>query len=583
MLNPSSDPTATIKAPPEGESTLYETIDRIVHAGVARSTLGLAPSVLGEAWMDWAIHLAISPGKQLNLMESALRGNMAIWHTALGIGANDDAEDRRFADDAWQVLPFNVWSQAHRQTWQWWQDAMSQVHGVSPEHENLMAFVTSLVVDTTAPSNFPATNPEVMSATVSEKGQNLVRGAQHLLEDLRRMGESAKTATPPPPEVGHTLAVTPGKVIFRNALIELIQYTPTTGSVRPEPILIVPAWIMKYYILDLSPGNSFVRFLVGQGYSVFMLSWTNPGADKRDLGMDDYRRLGIMDAVDAIQAITQASRLHAVGYCLGGSLLAIAAAAMSRDGDDRLASVSLLAAQVDFTEAGELRLFISDSQVTLIEDMMADKGYLSSDQMADTFALLHARDLIWTPAVKHYLLGQHRHSFDLMIWNSDATRMPARMHSEYLRRLFLNNDLAEGHYHVGDKAISISDIRAPIFAVGTEDDHVAPWHSVYKLHLFVDVDMTFVLTSGGHNAGIVSEPGHQHRHFRIADTAANAAFRDPDEWLADVAPQDGSWWPAFASWLDGHSGAPVSPPPMGASTGRYIALCDAPGSYVLQT
>ncbi|WP_240665509.1 alpha/beta fold hydrolase [Cobetia sp. ICG0124] len=422
--------------------------------------------------MDWAIHLAISPGKQLNLVESALRGNMAIWHTALGM---------------------------------------------------------------------------------------------------------------PPPEVGHTLAVTPGKVIFRNALIELIQYTPTTGSVHPEPILIVPAWIMKYYILDLSPGNSFVRFLVGQGYSVFMLSWTNPGADKRDLGMDDYRRLGIMDAVDAIQAITQASRLHAVGYCLGGSLLAIAAAAMSRDGDDRLASVSLLAAQVDFTEAGELRLFISDSQVTLIEDMMADKGYLSSDQMAGTFALLRARDLIWTPAVKHYLLGQRRHSFDLMIWNSDATRMPARMHSEYLRRLFLNNDLAEGHYHVGDKAISISDIRAPIFAVGTEDDHVAPWHSVYKLHLFVDVDMTFVLTSGGHNAGIVSEPGHQHRHFRIADTAANAAFRDPDEWLADVAPQDGSWWPAFASWLDGHSGTPVSPPPMGASTGRYVALCDAPGSYVLQT
>jgi polyhydroxyalkanoate synthase len=352
--------------------------------------------------------------------------------------------------------------------------------------------------------------------------------------------------------------------------------------VRPEPILIVPAWIMKYYILDLSAQNSLVRFLVAQGFTVFMVSWKNPDASDRDLGMEDYRALGVMAAMDAVQTITHAPKLHAVGYCLGGTLLSIAAAAMGRDSDARLASVSLLAAQVDFTEAGPLRLFITDSEVTLIEDMMAEKGYLSSDQMAGAFALLRARDLIWAPAINDYLLGKRGDAFDLMAWNADATRMPARMHSEYLRKLFLNNDLAEGRYHVGAHAIAVGDIRAPIFAVGTEDDHVAPWQSVYKLHLFADVDLTFVLTSGGHNAGIVSEPGHKGRHFRIADKAAKAAYRDPDDWLAENSASDGSWWPAFTEWLAQRSGEPAPLPPMGAPSGACKALCDAPGTYVMQ-
>ena len=289
-----------------------------------------------------------------------------------------------------------------------------------------------------------------------------------------------------------------------------------------------------------------------------------------------------MAALDAALAITQAPKLHAVGYCLGGTLLSIAAAAMGRDGDARLASVTLLAAQVDFTEAGPLRLFINDSEVTLIEDMMAEKGYLSSDQMAGAFALLRARDLIWGPAISNYLLGERGDAFDLMAWNADATRMPARMHSEYLRKLFLNNDLAEGRYHVGGKAIAMADIRAPIFAVGTEDDHVAPWRSVYKMHLFADTDVTFVLTSGGHNAGIVSEPGHHGRHFRIAETAATAAYKDPDDWLTDNAASDGSWWEAFADWLGKRSGKPVPPPQMGAHSGSNKAICDAPGTYVMQ-
>ncbi|UTV86861.1 polyhydroxyalkanoic acid synthase [Cobetia amphilecti] len=626
--------TSTVSHAIEGDDettlapSLYDTIDRIVHAGVARSTLGLSPSVLAEAWMDWAVHMAISPGKQMQLLESALWGSWAVYQEALGIkeqavdqpdgkdqgGKSQESEaqesgakgraqagphiaDRRFRDAAWQQLPFSLWANAHAQNWQWWQQAVTGVHGMSPAHENLLAFVSGLMVDTLSPSNYAQTNPEVMTTTLSEGGKNLMRGAQHLMEDLERRGraasatpastsalhDAASSAQQPPVEVGQTLAITPGKVVMRNRLIELIQYSPATETVQAEPVLIVPAWIMKYYILDLSPHNSLVRFLVNQGYSVFMVSWTNPDATLRDMGLEDYRHLGVLEAIDAIQAVTAAKHLHAVGYCLGGTLLSIAAAAMGRDGDERLASVSLFAAQTDFTEAGELRLFISDSQVTLIEDMMADKGYLSSEQMAGTFALLRARDLIWAPVVDHYLLGKPSHSFDLMTWNADATRMPATMHAEYLRRLYLNNDLAEGHYRVAGKAVSVSDIRAPIFAVGTEDDHVAPWESVYKLHLFADSEMTFVLANGGHNAGIISEPGHSRRHYRIATTGATDAYRAPNEWLSDTTEQDGSWWPAFANWLEAHSSQRVAPPPMGMEHGRYRVLCDAPGTYVKQT
>jgi polyhydroxyalkanoate synthase len=573
--------TQTSKSP-----TVYDTLDRVAHANVASATSGLSPSVLAEAWMDWATHLAVSPGKQLQLMEMALRNNQEICATGLGASTPEtpleQSSYRRFASQEWQKYPFNVWSQAHQKSWQWWQEAMTGVHGVTPEHENLMGFVTGMMIDRTAPSNFALTNPDVIKATKAENGQNLVRGVKNLAEDLIAKTNFAPPAGPQPFEVGRNLATTPGKVVFRNDLIELIQYTPTTKFVRPEPILIVPAWIMKYYILDLSAQNSLVRFLVTQGFTVFMISWKNPDAADRELSMEDYRKLGVMDAIDAALDITHAAKLHAVGYCLGGTLLSIAAAAMGRDGDERLASASFLAAQVDFTQAGPLRLFINDSEVTLIEDMMAEKGYLSSDQMAGAFALLRARDLIWAPAIRNYLLGQRSDAFDLMAWNADATRMPAKMHSEYLRKLFLNNDLAEGRYRVDDKVIAIPHIRAPIFAVGTEDDHVAPWQSVYKMHILADTEVTFVLTSGGHNAGIVSEPGHVGRHFRIAKTKTNATYRDPCDWFDETVVEDGSWWTDFAIWLADRSGKSATPPNMGAHSGRYKALCDAPGTYVMQ-
>jgi len=352
--------------------------------------------------------------------------------------------------------------------------------------------------------------------------------------------------------------------------------------VRPEPVLIVPAWIMKYYILDLSAQNSLIRWLVAQGFTVFCISWRNPDASMADTSFDDYRRLGVIAALDAVLAITGAPHAHAAGYCLGGTLLAVAAAAMAGSGDKRLASVTLFAAQTDFTEAGELQLFVTEAQLATLDDMMWEHGTLDSRQMAGAFQLLHSNDLIWSRMVKSYLLGQREIPNDLMTWNADATRMPYRMHSEYLRSLFLHNDLAEGRFAVDGRPVSLADISGPFFVVSTETDHVAPWRSVYKLQLQNEGDITFVLTSGGHNAGIVSEPGHPHRHFRIRERLRGGHYIGPDEWADLAAAEAGSWWPVWARWLAGHSGSPVAPPGLGAAAQGFPPLDAAPGRYVLE-
>jgi polyhydroxyalkanoate synthase len=365
---------------------------------------------------------------------------------------------------------------------------------------------------------------------------------------------------------GKTVAVTPGKVVWRNRLMELIRYDPTTDRTHPEPVLIVPAWIMKYYILDLSPENSLIRYLVDSGHTVFALSWFNPGAEDREVSLEDYRSKGVLEALDRIAEIVPDRKIQAVGYCLGGTLLAIAAAAMAREGDDR----------IDFTEAGELTLFIDDSQVELIEDMMWEQGYLDSRQMAGAFQILRSNDLIWSRILQEYLLGQRTPMTDLMAWNADATRMPYRMHSDYLRGLFLNNDLAEGRLIMDGRPVSVADIRVPIFAVGTEHDHVAPWPSVYKITMHPGVDVTFLLASGGHNTGIVSPPGSAHRSFRISTKPRGAPFVDPQSWAASIEPTAGSWWPAWQGWLAGRSG------PMAAPPAPSEGLCAAPGIYVLQ-
>ena len=313
-----------------------------------------------------------------------------------------------------------------------------------------------------------------------------------------------------------------------------------------------------------------------------MVSWKNPGPDDRDLGMDDYRALGVMAALDAIRDIVPNQQVHGVGYCLGGTLLSIAAAAMARDGDARLKTVTLLAAQTDFTEAGELMLFINESQLAFLEDMMWEQGFLDSRQMAGAFQMLRSNDLIWSRIVHEYLMGERRPMTDLMAWNADATRMPYRMHSEYLRRLFLGNDLAEGRYAAGDRPVALTDVRVPIFAVGTLLDHVAPWRSTYKIHLLTDCEVTYLLASGGHNAGIVSEPGRDNRFFQVLTTKPDDRYLDPEAFLATAPRKEGSWWPEWVDWLAARSDAPVAPPMLGLPDEGYAPLCDAPGTYVLQ-
>jgi polyhydroxyalkanoate synthase len=572
-----------------GHVTMEQSLDKGLRAAQAKFTGGLSPIALAEAYSDWALHLSSAPGKQLALMEKAAKKTARLaQYAALCAQSVDTAQqcidplpqDKRFAGEEWQKWPFNAMSQAFLLNQQWWHNATTDVEGVTKQHEDVVTFTARQILDVFSPSNSPLTNPEVLAKTFEQGGMNLWRGWQNVMEDAARNNAGEKPIGAETFEVGRNMATTPGKVVFRNSLIELIQYAPTTDKVRPEPILIVPAWIMKYYILDLGEQDSMVRHLTAQGFTVFMVSWKNPDADDRDLGMDDYLSLGIMEAVKAATAITKSPKIHAIGYCLGGTLLTIAAAAMARDNDTRLQSLTLLAAQVDFTEAGELTLFINDSQLTYLEDIMWDKGYLDTTQMAGAFQLLRSNDLIWSHVIHDYLMGERSPMIPLMAWNADATRMPYRMHSEYLRKLFLNNDLAEGRYRVGDQPIAISDIRAPVFMVGTEHDHVAPWHSVYKFNLLSDTDVTFLLTSGGHNAGIVSEPGHPHRHYRMHAKSKNASYRDPDRWMAETDVVDGSWWPALAIWLGDLSGDPVEPPAMG--TKGYKPICDAPGTYVFQ-
>ena len=581
-------PAAVVGA--ERQAEPYQA-DRAFHAMLARFTGGISPIALSLAYIDWVAHLAGAPERQLELGRDALSGARQSLEAGLHFFSpqhgpwsliKPQPQDRRFAGPEWERPPFNLLAQAFLLNEQWWHNATTDVRGVAPRNEAIVEFSVRQVLDMLAPSNFAVTNPEVLQKALQSGGENFIFGWQNWLSDWMQLVSAGIPGDAKGFVVGETVATSRGKVVFRNELIELIQYYPSTGKVHPEPILIVPAWIMKYYILDLSPQNSLVKFLTDQGFTVFMISWRNPGAEDRDIAFDDYRRLGVEAAVATVSDIMPGREIHALGYCLGGTLLSIAAATMARDGDRRLKSITLLAAQTDFTEAGELTLFINDSQVAFLEDMMWEHGVLETTQMAGAFQLLRSNDLIWSQVTRDYLLGERAPPSDLMAWNADATRLPYRMHSEYLRKLFLNNDLAEGRYLVKGKPISLSDIHAPMFVVGTVRDHVAPWKSTYKINYQVEADVTYLLTSGGHNAGIVAPPGAQGHFYQVKTKAARAAYVGPDEWLKTAPKVEGSWWPEWTRWLTAQSGELCEPPQMGAGHLGGQVLPDAPGDYVRQ-
>ncbi len=587
-------------------------MDAHAMAQMAQMSSGISPISLALAWADWALHLGASPGSQARLarraVELGVRWSQDATQTltprfgaaaaqapeatagpAPGSVSELLEEDTRYAAPEWQAWPWRPLASANKLSEQWWIDACN-LRGMKDHSRHQMRFYGSQLFDQVSPSNTLWSNPQALQAAVQSRGQTLAQGYKLFLDDLRRShGLEPKHAPKIDLAVGRGLAMTQGEVVLRNSLIELIQYRPSTPKVQAEPVLIIPSCIMKYYILDLSPHNSMVRWLVGQGHTVYIVSWRNPDENDALLGMDDYVSEGVLAALDHVHGTYQVP-VHLVGYCLGGTFAAIAASALG-GGDavlnsqnptsaaSPLASLTLLAAEVDFTDPGDMGVLIDEAQVRLLEDMMAGKGYLTGKQMAGSFQFLNSRDLVWSSQTRRWLLGQEELPNDLMVWNADVTRLPALMHSQYLRTCFLNNDLAEGHYLYQGRPISLRDIRVPVFAVGTIKDHVAPWRSVYKIHRLVSADVTFALTNGGHNAGIVAEPGRPRRHYQLMSSPLQQAWRTADEWQEQAPRHDGSWWTAWDQWLNDQGSSlqvparvPERDPVLGSAPGQYVQV-----------
>ncbi|MGH8289489.1 MAG: PHA/PHB synthase family protein [Steroidobacteraceae bacterium] len=581
--------------------------ERVNQLRLATLTGGLATDDYLEAWLAWCAVIANRSDKQIELVQSAVDKAIDTWkfvvNAAMGAPLPPQSGASGFADPAWRLWPFNVVAHTYTNWASWVQHALAlaaQPQDAAAATPALAAcglslgpaaadrklarlrFATQLLLDAASPANFLHMNPELLRKTVAESGQNLVRGLKNWVEDAAAMLTGARPPGTERFQVGRDVAVTPGKVVFRNRLIELLQYSPRSATVHAEPILITPAWIMKYYILDLSPHNSMVRYLIEKGHTVFMVSWKNPTREDRQLGLDDYLRLGFEEALDAVNRIVPDRKVHAVGYCIGGTLLAIAAALVAGKGDDRLASMTLLAALTDFREPGELSVFITPAQLAMLEALMHKAGVLESQRMGGAFAMLRSRELLWKPAVDSYLRGERPQANDLMAWNTDGTRMPWRMHSEYLYKLYLENELAQGQFTACGRRLSLADIRVPMFVVGTETDHVAPWRAVYRVReLTRSPDYTFLLTSGGHNAGIVSGPAHPKRRYRVLAWSNATETLPPEDWLKAAAQHADSWWPEWQRWLGRHSGARApARRVMGVPGAAHAPLEDAPGTYV---
>ncbi|WP_244914535.1 PHA/PHB synthase family protein [Pandoraea apista] len=596
-------PPQSLAPPPEAApqppaTSFTDHLDRAAMATTARFTGNVSPAAVALAWADWAMHAATAPGHQLNVfkafaaIEKPTAGQAAqpaqpaqAAQAAKASGPPDT--DRRFRDPLWDNPPFSWWRYRFLRTQHFVDEMTGEIPGVEPHHRDVVRFMTRQWLDVFSPSNLWCLNPEVLSAIRETQGQSLVRGAQRWGSDLRDIAAGHAPGAGPEAcqafRVGHEIAATPGKVVYRNAYFELLQYAPAQAQTWREPVLIVPSWLLKYYILDLQAQHSLVRYLVAQGHSVFMISWHNPGPEARDRGLEDYLDEGLLTALREVGRLTDNAPVHACGYCLGGTLLAIAAATLAREkgknnGHPALASITLLAAQTDFSEPGELGLFIDASQVAYLEAMMWRQGYIGGEQLAGTFQLLNSRDLIWSRLMHDYLLGKPAQTTDFTVWNADTTRIPARLHSQCLRELYLNNALATGALKVGGQPVALSDIRVPMFVVATERDHISPWRSVYKMHLLYHGDLTFALVSGGHNVGVVCEPGHARSHHRVATRAAGSAYPSPEEWFATTPAMPSSWWPAWQAWLLAQGGGKA----VAATWPPAQALEDAPGTYVLE-
>lgn len=493
--------------------------------------------------------------------------------------AEPSRSDKRFRDPDWQNnIIFDFVKQTYLLSSQWLTRQVQDTEGVD-EHTRLKAeFYVNQFANALSPSNFLLTNPEVLRTTLSSNGENLVLGMQHLLDDVERgRGKLQIQQTDMKAfEIGRNIALTPGKVVFQNELIQLLQFEPSTEKVYKRPLLIFPPWINKYYILDLTPRNSFVKWAVEQGFTVFVVSWVNPDAKLAMKTFEDYMIDGAYAAVDAVEKATGEKEVNAIGYCIGGTLLASALAYMAAKGDHRIKSATFFATQVDFTEAGDLQVFIDEEQINGIERQMeASGGVLEGSAMAQTFNMLRSNELIWSYVVNNYLLGREPVPFDLLYWNADATRMPAALHLYYLRECYLRNNLAEGRMVLGGERLDLSKIRIPVFLQSSREDHIAPYKSVYKATRLFGGDVEFIIAGSGHIAGVINPPvANKYQYWTNSERPQLA-----EEWLAGAEEHPGSWWPDWEAWLKPKSGPLV--PARIPGDGKLPVLEDAPGSYVM--
>lgn len=547
------------------------------------------PLNIGRAFLEMTSRMMADPQKLVEAQISLWQDYMNLWQNTARRMMGDEAEplikpaadDRRFKDAAWQDNQvFDYIKQSYLLTARWLQSTVHNVEGLDRKTAQKVDFYTRQFVDAMAPNNFAITNPEVLRATAESGGENLVKGLQNLLEDLERgKGKLAIRMTDLEAfEVGRNIGVTPGKVMFQNDLMQLLQYEPVTKDVAKRPLLVIPPWINKFYILDLKPANSLIKWLVEQGHTVFVVSWVNPDEKLAAKSFEDYMDQGPLAALDAMEAITGESSANVIGYCLGGTLLACTLAYLTESKkQDRIASATFMTTMVDFAEAGELAVFVDEEQLASLEARMSQHGYLEATAMANTFNMLRANDLIWSFVINNYLLGKEPFPFDLLYWNSDATRMPAAMHSFYLRNMYQENRLSTpGGLTLKGVPVDLTKIKTPAFILSTKEDHIAPWKSTYAATQLYRGPVKFVLASSGHIAGVVNPPAANKYNHWVND--AKTLPKKPEDWLAGAEARPASWWPEWQKWVTAYSGGTV--PARKPGSGKMKPIEDAPGSYV---
>ena len=540
-------------------------------------------STLGGAFLDLMTKMMSDPTALANAQIDLFNDSMTVWRRAaerMFLMRESDAEparDKRFKHPDWtENAMFSFIRESYLVAAKSLLSSVRDVKGLDPANARKVDFYTRQFVDAISPSNFLATNPEVLTTTLQTGGQNLLRGLENLLADLDR-GEGRLSITMTDMKsfrLGENIATTPGKVVYQNELMQLLQYEPSTPDVRRRPLLIVPPWINKFYVLDLQPKNSFIKWCVDQGHTMFVISWVNPDERLAQKSFEDYMLEGPLAALDAIDAATGERSVNAVGYCLGGTLLASTLGYLAAHGDDRIASATYFVTLVDFTDVGDMAVFIDEDQIAPLEKRMQERGYLEAHDMATSFNMLRANDLIWSFVVNNYLLGKEQAPFDLLFWNSDSTRMPAAMHSFYLRNMYQRNLLAKPDgISLAGTPIDLSRIKAPTFLLATREDHIAPWKSTYAATQLYAGPIKFVLSASGHMAGVISAPGSKYGHWTNDELPAT-----PDAWLDGAKSHQGSWWPLWDEWVTPFDLGRVSPRSPG--DGRLAPSEDAPGSYV---